>query len=224
MTVFQATDVDKGQAVYNRFTLTAYDAFVLGFSNHWLWRCPTKHLRALYQQQVTPNHLDVGVGTGYFLDHVAFAKPPRIGLMDLNPTTLAFSAERLARYQPALYARNILAQIDFSDDKFDSIGMNFLLHCLPGDIVAKSIAFDHLKVLLNPGGVLFGSTIVQGAREQGDLPRNWGARRLMALYNRKGIFSNTEDTVDGLKMALEQRFKHVEIQVIGSVVIFSARD
>lgn len=219
MTAFQAEEVTKGQAVYNRFTLEAYDAFVLGFSNHWLWRCPTVHLRELYQQQVTLSHLDVGVGTGYFLDRVRFAGAPRIGLMDLNPTTLAFCAERLARYRPTLYERNILEPIAFADAKFDSIGMNFLLHCLPGDMTAKSVVFDHLKALLSPNGVLFGSTILQG-----DLPRNWGARRLMALYNRKGIFSNTQDTVKDLTAALKQRFSHVEIQVIGSVAIFTAKD
>ena len=69
--------VDAGQAVYTRRTLLAYDFVVLGLSNRFVWKCPTWQLEAHYNWHVSANHLDVGVGTGYFPDRCRFPLPPR---------------------------------------------------------------------------------------------------------------------------------------------------
>ena len=45
----------------------------------------------------------------------------------------------------------------------------------------------------------------------------------MNLYNRKGIFSNSHDTVADLQAALGKRFGSVKIEVKGSVALFEAR-
>jgi len=82
------------------------------------------------------------------------------------------------------------------DDRFDSIGLNYVLHCLPGSMDEKSIALEHLVELLNPGGVLFGDTLLSSTTRQ------WPVRRLMSFYNRKGIFCNTDDDLDGLRRAM----------------------
>ena len=100
----------------------------------------------------------------------------------------------------------------------DSVGINYLLHCLPGTLKTKAILFDYLKAVMNPNAVLFGSTILQG-----DVPRNWFAKRLMAVYNKKGIFSNQDDNLEDLKSALNQRFTDVSVNVIGCVALFSCR-
>ncbi len=154
--------VEAGQAVYTRRMLRLYDFIVLGVSNRFVWKCPTRRLKAHYNQHVTGNHLDVGVGTGYFLDRCRFpSNPPRIALMDLNPNTLEFASKRIARYKPKTYRRNVLEPIAFDAKKFDSVGVNYLLHCLPGSMAFKSVAFDHLKALMSPNAVLFGSTLLQ---------------------------------------------------------------
>jgi len=62
-------EVVAGQAVYSKRVLGNYDLVVLGLSNRFLWRCPTERLLEHYNRHVTENHLDVGVGTGYFLDN-----------------------------------------------------------------------------------------------------------------------------------------------------------
>jgi hypothetical protein len=213
------SEVEAGQAIYSKYTLKAYDAFVLGISNRYLWRCPTAHIEQLYGQYITSNHLDVGVGTGYFLDHAEFVSPPRIALMDLNPQSLTFCSERIARYTPEIYKRNVLEPIQIDAQPFDSIAVNYLLHCLPGTMASKAIVFDYLKVLMTSNAVIFGSTILQG-----DLPRNWGARKLMAFYNKKGIFSNRNDQLDALTQALSERFSDVSIHVEGCVALFSAKN
>ena len=210
--------VEAGQAVYTPKLLSIYDLLVLGVSNRLIWRCPTPLQLEHYHRHVSANHLDVGVGTGYFLDHCRFPSlTPRIGLMDLNPNSLTFTAQRIARYQPETYQRNVLEPIAFDGEKFDSVGVNYLLHCLPGSMDAKAVLFDCLKPLLNPGAVIFGTTLLhEGVR------RNPVARQLMAFYNRKGVFSNQGDDVVGLTRELNRRFVDVNVEVVGCGALFAA--
>jgi 16S rRNA G1207 methylase RsmC len=155
--------IEAGQAIYTKRTLAAYDFVVLGLSNRFIWKCPTNRLLEQYNTRITANHLDVGVGTGYFLDRCRFPSPePRVALMDLNRNALDFAARRIARYKPETYVRNVLEPISIDAEKFDSVGVNYLLHCLPGSIGSKPAVFDHLKSLMNPNAVLFGSTLLQG--------------------------------------------------------------
>ncbi|MEO1281860.1 MAG: methyltransferase type 12, partial [Pseudomonadota bacterium] len=67
------------------------------------------------------------------------------------------------------------------------------------------------------GCKVFGATILQG-----DAPRSKPAQALMDVYNRKGIFSNTDDTFDDLKLALESRFDNVQLTRHGAVALFEA--
>jgi hypothetical protein len=45
----------------------------------------------------------------------------------------------------------------------------------------------------------------------------------MDIYNKKGIMSNAHDSLDGLKAALNQRFREVSVEVVGCVALFSGR-
>ena len=47
--------------------------------------------------------------------------------MDLNANALRFAADRIARYSPQTYRRNVLEPIAFDAPKFDSVGVNYLL-------------------------------------------------------------------------------------------------
>lgn len=212
-------NVRAGQAVYSKRNLKSYDFVVLGVSNRWIWRCPTPALLDHYNAHVSDNHLDVGVGTGYFLDNCRFPNErPRVALMDLNQNTLDHAGQRIARYSPETSIRNVLEPIPFDGEPFDSIGLNYLLHCVPGDMASKSVAFDHLAALAKPGATVFGSTLVQH-----DVPRGFLARKLMAFYNSKGIFSNAQDTHAGLREQLEARFDDIQTKVVGCGVLFAGR-
>lgn len=210
----------SGHAIYNRFTLAVYDWYVLGLSNRFIWNCPTERLVAHFNRHVTDNHMDVGVGTGYFLDKCSFpSDSPRIGLLDLNPCSLSRSSRRIARYRPEIYWRNVLEPIDLPGSGFDSISLNYLLHCLPGTMTEKAVVFAHVAEHLNPGGTLFGSTLLHNG-----VPKNLAARRLMAVYNRKGIFGNLDDDVEQLRTALEQHFPRSGIEIVGCAALFWARN
>lgn len=82
----------KGQAVYTRKMMLEYNLRVLLFSNYCLWRCPTAFLRAEYHKKMSANHLDVGVGTGWYLQKSLTSEQHRVALFDLNPICLATSA------------------------------------------------------------------------------------------------------------------------------------
>lgn len=209
-----------GQAVYTPLVLALYDAWVLGISNRWIWKCPTARLLEHYHQHVTDRHLDVGVGTGYYLDKCQFPSPsPRITLLDLNPHSLRAASRRIARYRPASVQANVLEPLPLAEsESFTSIGLMYLLHCLPGAMPEKCVALENLKIHLAPGGTLFGATILQG-----DAPRSRAARWLMDRYNRRGIFSNAYDDLPGLRAALEAHFDTVEVELVGCVAIFAAR-
>ncbi|WP_448192165.1 class I SAM-dependent methyltransferase [Azospirillum sp. sgz301742] len=214
-----AEAVHAGQAVYSGLVLRLlYDVVVLGVSNPLIWKCPTARLLAHYDANVSGNHLDVGVGTGWFLDHCRFPCPaPRLALMDLNPNCLERASARVARYAPETHQRNVLAEIPFDGRRFDSVGMTYLLHCVPGPMADKAVAFDHVRPLMNDGAVLFGATLVQGSA-----PRSAAARRLMEVYNRRGVFSNRDDTVEALDAALAARFARHEVELVGCAALFRA--
>lgn len=208
-----------GQAVYSPVTLALYDLVVLRVSNSLVWRCPTRRILALYDRHVTDAHLDVGVGTGWYLDHCRFpSASPRVGLLDLNSSSLAAASRRIARYRPERYRADVLRPIPFEAAPFASIALTYLLHCLPGPITRKADAFDHLAPLLRPDGVVFGATLLSEG-----VQRSRAARRLMRLYQRKGIFSNGSDSADELRAALSERFTDVQLELVGCAALFVAR-
>jgi hypothetical protein len=212
-------DTRKGAAAYTPLTLAFYDLAVLRLSNWLVWRCSSHMLLDFYNQHISDKHLDIGVGTGYFLDRCRFpSTAPKIALFDLNPHSLAKSAKRLRRYNPSCYMGNALHRIDIGMSGFGSISLNYLLHCLPGDLASKSIVFEHVKSLLRDGGIIFGSTILgEGVRH------NPLAKQLMKIYNAKGIFSNLSDRQSDLESGLKAHFDERTIHIAGCVALFSAR-
>jgi len=209
----------RGAAAYAPAALAFYDLAVLGFSNSFIWKCPSRVILDFYNQHISDRHLDIGVGTGYFLDLCRFPSPaPTIALLDLNPNSLTKTAGRLRRYNPSCHMGDVLQPIEIGLTGFGSIGLNYLLHCVPGDLVSKSIVFQHLKTLLRDGGVMFGSTILGTG-----VPHGFLATNLMPIYNAKGIFSNLEDCQKDLKAGLKAHFSEYTVRLEGCVALFSAR-
>jgi SAM-dependent methyltransferase len=216
----RADEVEAGQRVYTPFTLRVYDLFVLGFSNRFVWRCRSSKLLERYESHVGARHLDVGVGTGWFLDQCRWpVENPQITLLDLNENSLSTASDRIRRYAPATVQANVLDPVDLGDSRFDSIGANFLFHCLPGELEWKATTVaSNLRPYLASGGVLFGSTILGRG-----VAHNLLGRRLIRLYNRKGIFSNIEDNQRGLEQGLASELTDVETEVVGAVALFAGR-
>ena len=219
MTHAAAHRIDAGQRPFNRATLAVYDSLVLELTCRYIWGCPSERTLAFYREHVSANHLEVGVGTGFFLDHATFpVDRPRLALLDLNPICLERTAARVARYRPEIYEGNVLEPIDVPAPRFDSIALNYVLHCLPGALPGKGIVFAHLAKLLNPGGTLFGATVLGGG-----VQRPLAARTLMRLCNATAVFSNARDDQIALEAALKRHLRDVRIETCGCVALFSGR-
>ena len=217
MPTTESSSTRAGQAVYTPLALKGYDLWVLGVSNHWLWRCPTAKLRALYDRNVSANHLDVGVGTGYFLKHTQWpVTNPKVTLLDMNANSLASASQRIAHLSPKTINADVLQPLP-EMGPFESVGLCYLLHCLPGTMSEKARVFDNVSERMTPSARIFGATIVQG-----DAPRSTVAQKLMDFYNTRGIFSNADDDVGALRAALETRFETVKLEVSGCVAQFEA--
>ena len=212
------TSAEATPIVFNQRMLRHYDR-LLEFTCNRVWHCPIPRTLELYGRHLSSNHLEVGVGTGYFLEHSRLpGAQPRLALLDLSPHCLARTATRLSRHSPEVYRANALAPIEPRMKGFDSIAMNYVLHCMPGALREKGIAFANLKPLLNASGVLFGSTVLRhGVR------CDLGARAFMRIYNARKVFCNLEDSLADLRRALETTFRNVQIEVIGCVAQFSGQ-
>jgi hypothetical protein len=88
---------------------------------------------------------------------------------------------------------------------------------VPGRFKSKGIAFDHIAQHMNSGGKVFGTTAIYYPEQAGM------AKYLMDIYNKKGIFNNTEDTKEDLSIALANSFADVVVTQIGNVLFFKAR-
>jgi SAM-dependent methyltransferase len=202
-----------------RTLIPIYDLSVLWFSNTFVWGCPTPHMLALYNKHITTNHLDIGAGSGYYLDKCHFpTTSPHITLVDVNPNNLQRAANRIARYQPQTCVGNVLEPLPLAVDSFDSIGINYVIHVLPGNMTDKAIVFQHLKTLLVPGGTLFGATILGK-----DIHHNLLAQRFTQIYNQKHIFSNLTDSLKHLDTAIATHFQNYTLHTIGCVALFTAK-
>lgn len=208
-----------GAAVYTKQTLLVYDALVLRFANTFAWKCPSRFILDFYNEHVSARDLDVGVGTGHFLDKCRFpSSSPTLALLDVNPNSLQVASERVRRYNPIAWQANVLEPLRVQRLRFDSIGFNYLLHCLPGQMLSKGVVFRHLKPLLNAGGVVFGTTILGQGVEPNAL-----AKLLLRIYNSTGIFSNASDNLVDLDRVMRENFSRAAVQVVGCVAFFVGR-
>ncbi|WP_055697659.1 class I SAM-dependent methyltransferase [Streptomyces silaceus] len=209
-----------GQPYYEERRLKLYDAVVVKASNRLLWRCPKARLVGHYNSWVSSSHLEVGPGSGYYLDHCRFpTAAPDITLLDLNPDPLRFVAHRLRRFAPRTVRADVLEPLpDLGGPGFDSIAFNYVLHCVPNPPEGKQLVFRHLRQVLAPGGVLFGSTVL--SRGVHHTPVSDAFNR---LYQRQGSFHNETDSVPMLHDALERYFDWHWIEVRGSVALFAAK-
>jgi len=207
-----------GARIYSPLLLSLYDTLIMKVLSPYVWRCPPRHFVDLYRRCMTPNHADVGVGTGYVLDRCAYLPGQvRIGLFDLQQHCLDYCARRLARFQPETYQCDALAPIEVNAARFDSIALGGILHCIPGDMAAKGAVFDAIAPLMHARTTVFGYTILN----QG-VTKTIASRITYFLLKQLKVINGPDDSAQQLKQALAQRFRSTEVTVIGCVALFTA--
>jgi len=213
-----------GQMFFTSMSHHLYDLSLYRFITNKIWCCPTERLLDNYADNITNNHLEIGVGSGYFLHHTLCADfLNRLALLDLNKRCLTKSARRLKVYKPVTLHQSALSPFSPAIGGYSSVGMNYVLHCIPGSFGDNRGIFDNVHAALADNGVFFGATLLPG-RANGRL----AARAFMRLLNLVGIFrndtrrTNDKHRVEDLKGVLESVFAKVELTLVGDAVIFCA--
>ncbi len=206
-----------GQAVYTPILLKLYDPLILGPILRYAWRCPAERLTERYRQHVRNRHLDVGPGTGYFLERSRFAPGSEVTILDPNTNVLRHTSERLSPLDVTAIEADACQPLPV-EGPFDSAALNLVIHCLPGPFERKAEAVANVAAVLSPDGVLFGSSIIGRTGSH-----NRVAQLLLRDFNRRRTFDNLEDSAEAINQMLAASFDEVAVETIGSMAVFTAR-
>lgn len=213
-----------GQKDYSRALLNLYDPLVLGPIARFVWRCPTSGLLERYQRHIRPNHLDVGPGTGYFLEHSGLPAGSAVTILDPNRNVLRHVTRRLRQFDVTAIEADVLKPLPAAAagtnavaGPYDSAALHLVIHCLPGPMSRKAAAVANVATTLAPSGVLFGASVIGSSGRH-----NWIARRFLGAFNRQGAFDNFADSESGLRDILGASFEDVDLETIGSIALFAA--
>ncbi|PKH87616.1 class I SAM-dependent methyltransferase [Colwellia sp. Bg11-28] len=207
----------KAVSVYSKTLLSIYDVYVFKCVSPIFFRCPSKLIVEFYINNVSKNHLEVGAGTGFLLKKCrASGIIKNLSLLDLSENCLEVTKKNIKPIDVTTYKANILEPLPLQNRQFKSIGLNFVLHCVPGNFKAKGLTLLNLGDYLTDDGVIFGSTAIY------DTEQNIMAKLVMNAYNKKGIFNNRQDKKEELEEVLRSGFNNVVITQIGNVVFFKA--
>jgi len=208
----------RGQADYSELLLRLYDPLVLGPIVKYVWRAPAELGVDMYRENIRPNHLDVGPGTGYFIAHAGLPSGSRVTILDPNPTVLRHVTRRLRDLDVTAVEADVLKPLPVAGP-FASAGLNAVLHCLPGPLERKAVAVANIAGVLAPGATLFGATVLGRSAKHTRL-----GRAFLTAFNRRGAFDNLDDTEDGIAEILRASFSEVTIETVGGLAMFAARN
>jgi SAM-dependent methyltransferase len=208
----------RGQSDYSRVLLWLYDPLVLGPIARFVWRYPIDDHVRLYREHIRPNHLDVGPGTGYFLEHAGLPEGSKVTILDPNPNVLRHVARRLRNLEVTAVQADVLKPLPMPGP-FDSAALSLVLHCLPGPMERKALAIANVARVMAPGGVLFGASVLGRSGRHTRL-----GRAFLWAFNKRGAFGNLDDTEAGLRDILERSFRNVTLRTVAGTAVFVATD
>jgi SAM-dependent methyltransferase len=208
----------RGQSDYSRALLRLYDPLVLGPIARFVWRFPTEEHVKLYRTHIRPDHLDVGPGTGYFLEHAGLPHGSRVTILDPNANVLRHVTGRLRDLDITAVQADVLKPLP-TPGPFASAALSLVLHCLPGPMERKALAIANVARVMSPDGVLFGASVLGRSARHTLLGRGF-----LWAFNKRGAFGNLDDTEAGLRNILERSFRRVSLETVGGTAIFVAEE
>ena len=145
-----------------------------------------KNIFNQYNKYLGRNHLEIGPGSGYFLKNKNINN---LTLIDINQDILNYSYNNLIsnNYEIKIKNHNIFNQELKLNSEFDSVGLNYVLHCIPGRI--ENNIDSIINNLKNKNDyILFGSSVLNDVNLQTRLSK------LELIYlNKNKVFHNTND-------------------------------
>lgn len=192
-------------------SLKFYDLAVNKINCKYVWRCSENYIFENYKKNIRRKHLEIGPGTGYFLKKINNSDID-LTLMDINQPILQFSSNNLKTSFSNVKIRNHNIFEKKIEEKYDSIGINYVLHCVPGKLEDK---IDKLLNNLNKHGILFGATVIS------DPERLYFLSKLeLKALNKFNVFNNSNDYSQNLINYLNYNQIKYDCNLIGNVLIF----
>lgn len=208
--------VPRSAAPYRGVNLRLYDLFVLHFTSPRAWGCTADELSQMYRRHLSHDHAEVGVGSGYFLSNHGRTDWTQVSLIDPNPATLQYVSRRLTTPAVNRHVADILDATTLPQQRYKSVGANYVLHCLDATGDSKRTAIANLARLTADDGTLFGATVL------GDAEHNRLGQVLMRICNATGAFNNTTDDEASLRQHLSAHFHTVHVERRRAVAMFTA--
>ena len=200
--------------------LKHYDKIVNRINCLYVWKCSENYIINHYRNNISSYHLEIGPGTGYFLKKENLRKNfsiQQLTLLDVNENILNYSKQNLKNdydHKIITVHQDVFSKKINKNIKFNSVGINYVLHCIPGTLE------NNIDTLINNLGSsnynLFGSTLICDP-----LHMNPIAEYELILLNNLGIFNNSNDTYEQfIEYLNNNKIKH-NILKIGYVAIFN---
>lgn len=154
--------------------------------------------------------LDVPAGTAVFTARTwAGLTGAAITCLDYSADMLAQAKSRLAGCENITFVQGDVAHLPFDDASFDLVVSMNGFHAFPD----KTRAYDETSRVLAPGGLFVGCFYLAGKSARTD----WLVNHVLA---KKGWFTPPFQTEDDVELSLVKRYRHVEINPVGPMVLF----
>jgi hypothetical protein len=177
----------RGQSDYTRLLLRLYDPLVLGPVARFVWRCPTSRLVEGYRRHIRDHHLDVGPGTGYFIEQSGLPDGSRVTILDPNRNVLDDASRTLHRLDVTAAEADVLKPLPVQGP-FASAALHLVIHCLPGPTSHKAKAVTNVAA---PSDRLASCS---APRSSGRRDRRRGCRAVCSPPSTGGAHSTTSTT------------------------------
>ena len=194
-----------------------YDRIVNDFNCKNVWKCPTVNIFNNYRNNISYNNLEIGPGTGFFFNKKnSGINLKNLTLVDVNKDILNFSKQNLEKEYSNIEVlhHDLFSQKIQESIYFESVGVNYVLHCVSGNLQTKLDKLIHN--LGNNKYKLFGASVICDP-----LHMNTIAEYELIFLNALGIFNNNEDTYYELEEYLNSRNIKFSLRKQGYVAIFN---
>lgn len=197
-------------------SLQLYDVFVNEINCKYIWSCDKSKIFNLYQKNVRPNHVEIGPGTGYYLKP-SMHKIKNLSLVDINQDILDYSQKKLKEDNCNIetFRINLFSNpTKFTITENSSIGVNCVLHCIPGKLQDKiQCILDNIENDKNV--ILFGTTVVH------DKSDSVLVNLELKFLNYFKIFQNCNDFSHELVEYLHKKKYTYRIEKFGQILFFT---
>lgn len=197
-----------------------------GIANRYIWKCPSSTIHHHYFNYIKPRHLEIGAGNGYFLEQCTkVTSDSTIGIMDIDANAIKQARLRLQKKHLTQLRSYQIRPSHFNDlglcneTEYQSIGIHDVLHKIPGTLEYKlGNLLEAASIHKNEPLKVFGSLLLSDSESHSLL-----AKKLIRFYQNRNVFHNKYDSLPRLESTLSQYGTAINIEIVGSIALFSAR-